>query len=53
MDLSLQQPEFLAIFLICSLLVLLLVLLFVVRQSTQLAKLQSMIELSQVRKIMS
>jgi len=46
MTFSLQQPEFLVIFLICSLLALLLVLLFVVRQSTQITKLQSMIELS-------
>ncbi len=46
MAFSLQQPEFLVIFLICSLLVLLLVLLFVVRQSTQITKLQSMIELT-------
>jgi len=46
MTFSLQQPEFLVIFLICSLLALLLVLLFVVRQSTQIRKLQSMIELS-------
>jgi len=46
MAFSLQQPEFLVIFLICSLLALLLVLLFVVRQSTQITKLQSMIELS-------
>jgi DNA recombination protein RmuC len=42
---SLQQPESLVIFLICSLLVLLLVLLFVVRQSAQITKLQSTIEL--------
>ncbi len=42
---SLQQPEFLVIFLICALLVLLLVLLFVVRQSREITKLQSMIEL--------
>ncbi len=42
---SLQQPELLVIFLICSLLVLLLVLLFVVKQSTQITKLQSTIEL--------
>jgi len=41
---SLQQPEFLVIYLICSLIVLLLVLLFVVRQSTQISKLQSTIE---------
>jgi len=46
MAFSLQKPEFLVIFLICSLLVLLLVLLFIVRQSTQITKLQSMIELS-------
>ncbi|PHR84425.1 MAG: DNA recombination protein RmuC [Colwellia sp.] len=42
---SLQQPEFLVICLICSLLVLFLVLLFVVKQSTQIAKLQSTVEL--------
>jgi len=41
---SLQQPEFLVIYLICSLIVLLLVLLFVVKQSTQISKLQSTIE---------
>jgi DNA recombination protein RmuC len=46
MFLSIQQPEFLPIFIICSLLVLLLVLLVVVRQSTQITKLQSMIELN-------
>ncbi|MBL4899925.1 MAG: DNA recombination protein RmuC [Colwellia sp.] len=38
---SLQEPEFLVISLIC----LLLVLLFVVKQSTQIIKLQSMVEL--------
>ena len=43
---SLQQPESFMIFIIFSLLVLLLLLLFVVRQSTQIAKLQAMIELS-------
>ncbi|MBL4763724.1 MAG: DNA recombination protein RmuC [Colwellia sp.] len=42
---SLQQPEFLVVFLICTLLVLLLVLLFIVRQSRQITKLGSMIEL--------
>jgi len=43
---SLQQPESLMIFIIGSLLVLLLLLLFVVRQSMQIAKLHSMVELS-------
>jgi DNA recombination protein RmuC len=46
MTFSLLQPESLVIFLISSLLVLLIVLLFVVRQNTRIAKLQSMIELS-------
>ncbi|MBL4823135.1 MAG: DNA recombination protein RmuC [Colwellia sp.] len=42
---SLQQPQSLVVFLICTLLVLLVVLLFVVRQSRQITKLGSMIEL--------
>jgi len=42
---SLQQPESLIIFLICSLVVMLLVLLFIVRQNIQITKLQATIEL--------
>lgn len=46
MLLSIQQPEYLVIFLICSLLILLLLLLFVVRQNVKLTKLESVIELT-------
>lgn len=46
MLLSLQQPDYLVIFLICSLLILLLLLLFVVHQNVKLTKLTSMIELA-------
>jgi DNA recombination protein RmuC len=42
---SLQQPEFLIIFVICSLLALLILMLFVVRQGLKITKLQSTVEL--------